>query len=70
MTVTDVQLAELFMVYRKRKKAYEELQSSSLTNVNAYLTCKRNLQLVKLEMERRGLTKKEMKVLYKQHISS
>lgn len=69
MTVSDIQLAGLFMLYRKRKKAYQDMQSSSLPNLDAYLTCKKNLQLVKLEMLRRGLTKKEMKTLYKQWTS-
>lgn len=65
-TISDIQLAELYMLYRSRKKAYKEMQSSSLANLDAYLSCKKSLQLVKLEMYRRGLTKKEMKVLYKQ----
>ncbi|MEE1132092.1 MAG: hypothetical protein UHX00_10785 [Caryophanon sp.] len=66
ITITNVQLAELYMLYRNRKKAYKEMKSSSLESLNAYLSCEKNLQLVKLEMGRRGLTKKEMKDLYKE----
>jgi hypothetical protein len=61
MNLTNEELAALYVKYKERKKFYKERQS--LYDLNKYLESKKGLAVIKMEMKRRGLRKKEAKKL-------
>ena len=63
MELTNKELANLYMKYKKEKKLYKQKKRLSLYDLNHYFECKKALSLIKLEMHRRGLKKKQAKKL-------
>ncbi|QCR31227.1 hypothetical protein [Lysinibacillus sp. SGAir0095] len=63
MKLTDKELADLYMKYKKEKKLYKQKKRQSLYDLNHFFECKKALSLIKLEMHRRGLKKKHAKKL-------
>lgn len=63
MNLTDKELANLYMKYKKEKKLYKQKKRQSLYDLNHFFECKKALSLIKLEMHRRGLKKKRAKKL-------
>ena len=63
MELTNKELANLYTKVKKQKKYYKEKHRQSLYDLNKYLEYKECLALIKLEMKRRGLKKKEAKKL-------
>ncbi len=63
MKLTNKELANLYMKYKKEKKLYKQKQRQSLYDLNHYFECKKFLALIKQEMHRRGLKKKGAKKL-------
>ena len=63
MTVTNKELADLYVKYKKEKKLYKQKKRQSLYHLNHYFECKKGLTIVKIEMNRRGLKKKQAKKL-------
>ncbi len=63
MKISDKELASLYVQYKKRKKFYKQQQKErgSLIDLNNYLETKKRLTILKLEMNHRGLTKKQAK---------
>ncbi|RHW40144.1 hypothetical protein D1B33_04675 [Lysinibacillus yapensis] len=63
MELTNKELATLYVKYKKQKKYYKKRQRVSIYDLNHFFECKKCLDLVKLEMQRRGLKKKQAKKL-------
>lgn len=63
MSLTNKELADLYMKYKKEKKLYKQKKRQSLYDLNHYFECKKALSLIKIEMLRRGLKKKHAKKL-------
>ncbi|MFJ8235863.1 hypothetical protein ACIQ34_08980 [Ureibacillus sp. NPDC094379] len=63
MELTNKELANLYTKIKNQKKHYKEKHRQSLYDLNKYLEYKECLAVVKLEMKRRGLKKKEAKKL-------
>ncbi len=61
MKLTNQELAYLYMKYKQHRKYYKHRQS--LYDLNKYLESKKYLSIVKMEMKKRGLKKKEAKKL-------
>lgn len=59
MALTDKELATLYLKYQKEKKLYKN--KTSLYDLNKYLEIKKGLSLIKMEMHKRGLNKKQAK---------
>lgn len=61
MELTNKELADLYIKYKKKIKFYKQKQS--LYDLDKYLKSKKCLTIVKIEMKKRGLKKKEAKKL-------
>lgn len=61
MALSDKELAAMYLKYHKEKKLYKD--RTSLYDLNKYLELKKALALIKMEMYKRGLNKKEAKKL-------
>lgn len=61
MKLTNQELAYLYMKYKQQRKYYKHRQS--LWDLNKYVESKKYLSVVKMEMKKRGLKKKEAKKL-------
>ena len=61
MKITDKEIAELYIKYKQQLKYFKQRQS--LYDLNKYIETKKCLSIIKMEMKRRGLKKKEAKKL-------
>ena len=61
MELTNKELADMYIKYKQQVKYYN--QSQSFYDLNKYLESKKYLSIVKMEMHKRGLKKKEAKKL-------
>lgn len=61
MAVTNKELADMYVKYKKQVKFYKD--KTSLYDLNKYIESKKYLSIIKLEMKKRGLKKKEAKKL-------
>ncbi len=61
MKLTNQELAFLYIKYKQQLKYYKQRQS--LYDLNKYVESKKSLSIVKMEMKKRGLKKKEAKRL-------
>ena len=61
MKLTNQELASLYIKYKQQLKYYKQRQS--LYDLNKYVESKKSLSIVKMEMKKRGLKKKEAKRL-------
>ena len=59
MEITNKELADLYVKYKHQLKYFKERQS--FYDLNKYIESKKCLSLVKIEMKKRGLKKKEAK---------
>ena len=57
MKLTNQELASLYIKYKQQLKYYKQRQS--LYDLNKYVVSKKSLSIVKMEMKKRGLKKKE-----------
>jgi len=63
MSLSDKELANLYMKYKKEKKLYKQKRRHSIYDLNHFFECKKALSLIKFEMQQRGLKKKQAKKL-------
>ena len=61
MELTNKELADMYMKYKQQVKYYK--QGQSFYDLNKYLENKKYLSIIKMEMHKRGLKKKEAKIL-------
>ena len=61
MELTNKELADMYIKYKQQVKYYN--QSQSFYDLNKYLERKKYLSIIKMEMHKRGLKKKEAKKL-------
>lgn len=61
MELTDKELADMYVKYKQQRKYFK--QGTSIYDLNKYIESKECLAIVKMEMKRRGLKKKEAKKL-------
>lgn len=61
MEFTNQELADMYVRYKKQIKYYKQRQS--LYDLNKYIESKNYLSIVKMEMKKRGLKKKDAKKL-------
>lgn len=61
MEITNKEVAELYIKYKQQLKYFKKRQS--LYDLNKYIETKKYLSIIKMEMKRRGLKKKEAKRL-------
>ena len=61
MELTNKELSDMYIKYKQQLKYYKQRQS--LYDLNKYLESKKCLSIVKIEMKKRGLKKKEAKKL-------
>ena len=61
MKLTNQELATMYIKYKKQLKYYKQRQS--IYDLNKYIESKKRLSLIKMEMKKRGLKKKEAKKL-------
>ena len=61
MELTNKELADMYIKYKQQVKYYN--QSQSFYDLNKYLESKKYLSIIKMEMHKRGLKKKEAKKL-------
>jgi len=67
MNISDKELAILYVKYKKQKKHFKQNQKErgSLIDLNNYLEIKKRLSILKIEMNNRGITKKQAKKISK-----
>ena len=61
MKLTNQELATMYIKYKKQLKYFKQRQS--LYDLNKYIESKKCLSIIKMEMKKRGLKKKEAKKL-------
>jgi hypothetical protein len=61
MKLTNQELATMYIKYKKQLEYYKQRQS--IYDFNKYIESKKCLSLIKMEMKKRGLKKKEAKKL-------
>ncbi len=61
MALTNKELADMYIKYKKQQKHFKQRQS--FYDLNKYIESKKCLSIVKMEMKKRGLKKKEAKKL-------
>jgi hypothetical protein len=61
MKLTNQELATMYIKYKKQLEYYKQRQS--IYDLNKYIESKKRLSLIKMEMKKRGLKKKEAKEL-------
>jgi hypothetical protein len=61
MKLTNQELASMYIKYKKQLKYFKHRQS--FYDLNKYIESKKCLSIIKMEMKKRGLKKKEAKKL-------
>ena len=61
MRLTNQELASMYIKYKKQLKYFKQRQS--FYDLNKYIESKKRLSIIKMEMKKRGLKKKEAKRL-------
>ena len=59
MGITNKELADMYFKYKQQLKHFK--QGQSLYDLNKYIESKKCLSIIKMEMNKRGLKKKEAK---------
>ena len=59
MELTNKELADMYATYKQQLKYFK--QGQSLYDLNKYIESKKCLSIIKMEMNKRGLKKKEAK---------
>ena len=62
MELTNRELADVYIKYKHQLKIYKQ-RRQSLYDLNKYLETKESLSIIKMEMKKRGIKKKEVKKL-------
>ena len=63
MELTNRELAGVYIKYKHQLKIYKQ-RRQSLYDLNKYLEIKESLSILKMEMKKRGIKKKEVKKFY------
>lgn len=61
MELTNKELADMYVKYKQQREHFK--QGQSFYDLNKYIESKKYLAIVKIEMKKRGLKKKEAKKL-------
>lgn len=59
MGITNKELADMYVTFKQQLKHFK--QGQSLYDLNKYIESKKCLSVIKMEMNKRGLKKKEAK---------